>query len=247
MECQSEFSFALVDFAYNGDYGDHVEVWRNALKIENSTWKRYNGVTGEYPGDKDLDCLHGIIIPGSRFSANDGWPEACAFIRNVVEKGSPQLFCGCFGSQLLAVALGGTVSTNPSKRFCVKSETITIHPQWYDHPILSSYRNDSTKLPKEIKLLETHGECVTELPKNATLAASSKTCENEVWYYGNNVLSMQAHPEFTVELIKQRILPKLTEKGVLSKNEVLVAESTFSKSIDSSSVCDLISKFLCNK
>ena len=248
MKRSPELAFALVDFAVYEGWEDHLEIWKNALEIDNSKWKRYNGSKREFPTDSELDTLHGIIIPGSRYSANDNWNDAYAFIQKVVERGSPQLFCGCFGSQLLAVALGGTVGANPSKQFCFKSENLEIKSDWYKHPVLCNFWEDGNfGINKSIRLLETHGECVTGLPKNAILAASSDTCVNEIWYIGKNVLAMQSHPEFTVKLMKERILPKLIEKKLLSENEISLAESSFCQSLDSRLVCGAIKEFLCYK
>lgn len=247
MERKTDYSFALVDFVDYEGWEDHLNLWKNQLKLSNCAWKRYKGSLGEFPNQDELDCLQGIVIPGSKYSANDNWNEACAFIRKVVERGRPQLFCGCFGSQLLAVALGGTVDTNPSKRFCCKSEILKVLPGWYSHPVLACARNGSNVLPKEVRVLETHGECVIHLPLNATLAASSETLVNEAWYIGNHVLAMQSHPEFTPEIMEERIIPKLVEKNLLSENDVLFAHSSFCNILDSSLICDLIRQFLCFK
>ena len=109
MERKTDYSFALVDFATYEGWEDHLDIWKSSLNLNNCSWKRYKGSLGEFPSDADLDCLQGIVIPGSIYSANDNWNEAYNFIKKVVKRGSPQLFGGCFGSQLIAVALGGTV------------------------------------------------------------------------------------------------------------------------------------------
>ena len=246
MSAENEKRFALVDFAVYEGWEDHLEVWKSALKMENSNWKRYKSSEGEFPSDEELESLQGIVIPGSRYSANDNWNDAYAFIRKVVERGSPQLYCGCFGSQLLAVALGGEVGANPSSKFKFGTENLQILSDWKNHPILSKARKGHEAPIKEMRLLETHGQCVTKLPSGAKLAASSQTCSNEIWYIGNNILAMQSHPEFTVKLMNERILPKLSEKGILSPDEV--SESMKSLSIplndDDKLVCDLIRNFL---
>lgn len=238
--------FGLVDFAVYEGWEDHLEIWKTALKMENSKWKRYRSSEGEFPGDEELNSLKGIVIPGSRYSANDNWDEAYAFIRKVVEKGSPQLYCGCFGSQLLAVALGGDVGINPSNTFKFGSECLQILPDWKNHPILSKAKKNDNASLEEIKVLETHGQCVAKLPLGAKLAASSRTCRNEIWFIGNNILAMQSHPEFTVKLMKQRILPKLIEKGILSSHEVSESKDSLATPLNDDDImmCDLIHQFL---
>ena len=88
---------------------------------------------------------------------------------------------------------------------------------------------------------------MVRLPPKATLAASSETLDNEVWYIGNHVLAMQAHPEFTPELLKERVSPKLIEKNRLSEKEVIFAHSSFSNKLDSTLICDIIREFLYSK
>ena len=239
-------NFALIDFAVYEGWEDHLTVWETALNVENSKWKRYKSSEGEFPSDEELDNLQGIVIPGSRYSANDNWTEAYSFIRKVVDRGSPQLYCGCFGSQLLAVALDGEVGANPSNKFKFGSEDIQILSDWNNHPILSKARKGDDMPLKEIRLLETHGQCVTKLPSGAKLAASSQTCSNEIWYIGNNVLAMQSHPEFTVKLMEDRILPKLSEKGILSPAEVVESKDSLALPLndDDVMVLDLIRQFL---
>lgn len=247
MELETDYSFALLDFEIFEDWNDHLEIWKNSLRLTSCSWKRYKASLGEFPSQDDLDHLQGIVIPGSRHSANDNWNDAYTFIKKVVKRGRPQIFGGCFGNQLLAVALGGTVDTNPSKRFCFRSEKLKLLPGWYNHPVLSCERNRANASSEEVRLLESHGECVIRLPPKATLAASSETLVNEVWYIGNHVLAMQAHPEFTPEILKERVLPKLIEKGTLYKKEVVFAHSSFSNHLDSTIICDLIRQFLCSK
>ena len=246
MTTAKEMFFGLVDFAVYEGWEDHLEIWKSALKIKNSKWKRYRSSEGEFPTDEELDLLKGIVIPGSRYSANDNWTEAYAFIRKVVERKSPQLYCGCFGSQLLAVALGGEVGANPSNKFKFGSEKLQILPDWENHTILSNTKKETNSPLEEIRLLETHGQCVTKLPPGAKLAASSQTCRNEIWFIGNNILAMQSHPEFTVKLMEQRILPKLSEKGILSSAEVSESEDSLAISLngDDVMICNLIRQFL---
>ena len=163
-----------------------------------------------------------------------------------MDRGSPQLYCGCFGSQLLAVALGGEVGANPSNKFKFGTENLHILTDWENHPILSKAEKSDGIPLKEIRLLETHGQCVTKLPTGAKLAASSQTCLNEVWYIGNNILAMQSHPEFSKKLMKERILPKLSDKGILSPVEVSESKVSLAFPLhnDDVMVCDLIRQFL---
>ena len=246
MELEKEYFFALVDFEAGDKWSDHLEVWKKGLKLTNCAWIRYKAWKGEFPEEAELNIIQGIVIPGAAPSANNNWNEGYAFVKRIAERGKPQLYGGCFGAQLLAASLGGIVDSNPSKKLCFQSEQINLLSDWYKHPVLGCVGNRPNKPLEQdkVRLLESHGECVIQLPPGATLAASSKTTANEVWFIGSNILAMQAHPEFTPELLIKRVLPTFVKLGRLNEKEVLHAHSSFSKSLDSDIICDLIRQFL---
>ena len=64
------------------------------------------------------------------------------------------------------------------------------------------------------RLLVSHGDCVSKLPLDAKLLASSESCSSEVFLAGkkDNILACQSHPEFDFEYaIAQRIWPSVVE------------------------------------
>ena len=246
---EKEYRFALVDFEAAEKWSDNLEVWKEALKLTDHPWKRYKAWNGEFPDEDELDAIQGVVIPGGAVSANDGWAEGQAFVKRLIERGKPQLYAGCFGSQLVAVSLGGIVGSNPAKKFCLQSEKISLLPGWYKHPVLACIGSGPNR-PLEhfkVRLLQSHGECVTQLPSDATLVASSKTTATEAWYVGSNVLCMQAHPEWTPELLVERVLPALVRKGRINESEAQHTHCSVSKLLDSEIICDLIRQFLCFK
>jgi GMP synthase-like glutamine amidotransferase len=78
-----------------------------------------------------------------------------------------------------------------------------------------------------MRLLESHGDAVTELPLGAVALGSSTTCQHEVYSVGDSVLSFQGHPEFSVQLLQERILPALRENKRLSPAEEREALTSF--------------------
>eukprot|EP00957_Ditylum_brightwellii_P101720 7752492-Ditylum_brightwellii.AAC.1 len=67
-----------------------------------------------------------------------------------------------------------------------------------------------------VHLLESHGDVVTALPPNAVWIGTSEYAPYEVYAIGDQVLAMQAHPEFWPELIIDKISPCLERKGILT-------------------------------
>ena len=76
-------------------------------------------------------------------------------------------------------------------------------------------------------LLESHGECVIELPPGAERHGRSDTAPNELFTIGSKALAMQAHPEFTSALMQGKILPAILESGALSAEAELASRETF--------------------
>ena len=96
-----------------------------------------------------------------------------------------------------------------------------------------------------MRLLESHGDTVTELPPGAVTLGSSRTCRHEVYIVGDNVLSFQGHPEFSVELLQDRILPALRDNQRLNPSEEKDALSSFEElEIDAQSNRTLVREFL---
>lgn len=68
---------------------------------------------GEFPAS--LDGIDGLIITGSPASVHDDGPwvaQLMSLIRRIRAEDRP-VFGTCFGYQAIAMALGGTVSSNP--------------------------------------------------------------------------------------------------------------------------------------
>jgi GMP synthase-like glutamine amidotransferase len=96
-----------------------------------------------------------------------------------------------------------------------------------------------------LRMLESHGDSVTELPPGAVALGSSPTCQHEMFSIGDNVLSFQGHPEFSVALLKDRILPALRENKRLSRCEEMAALASFDEvQIHAQSNRQLVREFL---
>ena len=57
-----------------------------------------------------------------------------------------------------------------------------------------------------INVLESHSECVEELPPKAESLASSSTCKHKIVMFTEKILRFQFHTEFTAEDQKENIL-----------------------------------------
>ena len=145
----------------------------------------------QYPDTFDVD---GFVVTGSRSSVywDEPWlPETKAWVREAIERDIPALGI-CFGHQLLADVLGGTVEGMDEYELGYREVRKTA-----ETPVLSGVGD-------VFSVFVTHSDAVTELPPGADL-----TAENEYGVHGfrkGHVFGVQAHPEYdkqTAELVTQ--------------------------------------------
>ncbi len=136
----------------------------------------------------DVNLCDGWLITGSKFSAygKQPWiPALKEFIRQIVAAGLP-LIGICFGHQIIAEALGGRVEKS-EKGWGLGLDTYSIAPgsalSALDHITLNIFHQDQ----------------IVKLPPNAEVFASSDFCQYAGLYIGDQVMTIQAHPEFKTE------------------------------------------------
>lgn len=138
----------------------------------------------------------GLCLMGGPMSANDDLPwvaPVLELIRDATRRDVP-VIGHCLGGQLMARALGGTVSRSAVKeigwgRVDVMDESIdeSIASQWFG-------------AVRHFKGFHWHGETFS-IPPGATRIAASAWCENQAFVMGRN-LALQYHVEMTAELVR---------------------------------------------
>ena len=207
--------FGVLDCEDHPKWNDQFEIYKQAFGVPGDRWRHFRvAAASELPEDLTEE-YSALIITGSRHSVNaDGcthvWLDAlCRLIRQVIELGRTKVVGICFGAQVIAHALGGVVGGVDGLGFILGSEEIALNDK---SSILGG------ELPASFELVESHGEHVLQLPPNAYCLASSRFCENEIYGIcsegGLAVLGCQAHPEFSGQIVADRILPAIVSKGI---------------------------------
>ncbi len=143
------------------------------------------------PVPADPPAYSGAALMGGPMSVNDDLPwiaPMLAFVRKAVAADVP-LIGHCLGGQLMAKALGGSVTRNPVKEI-----------GWA--PVDMVVNEAACKWLGDMQRFESfhwHGETFT-IPPGATRLASSKHCANQMYALGPHI-GMQCHVEMTPELI----------------------------------------------
>ena len=134
----------------------------------------------------------GLVFMGGPMSVNDELPwiaPALALIRDAAASNVPVLG-HCLGGQLMAKALGGTVSRNAVKEIGWGEVTLEASAEarrWFGHAGAA------------FQSFHWHGETFT-LPPGAQRLLSSAHCANQAFSLGHS-LAMQCHIEMTPEMI----------------------------------------------
>jgi GMP synthase (glutamine-hydrolysing) len=100
----------------------------------------------------------------------------------------------CFGHQLLAAALGGTVERNPRGPE-VGTREVTLTEAGRGDPLLAG-------LPDRLAVQQFHADHVPAVPPGAVLLAGGAHTPVQAFAHGPRLRAVQFHPEFTVARVR---------------------------------------------
>lgn len=161
----------------------------------------------------DTSKYDGLIIMGGPMGAYENYPsrdDEVHTIKNAL--GNIPILGFCLGSQLLAYALEADVHPNVRDGKKIKEVgyfQVDVTEDGKKSKILKN-------LSSPLKVLQWHGD-VFDLPKGATLLASSSLCTNQAFSY-KNAFGFLFHFEFTPDMISKQI--EIDKKWIHEDNEV---------------------------
>lgn len=184
---------------------EHAE--RNFKREVDADLTVYNVNKGEMPPpignpekrdgerQRETPSFDGAIISGSQSSVYDDRPwirTLSLWVEGAIADGLPILGV-CWGHQLLAQILGGTVKGRAYELGYVQISQEKEDPLWND-------------IPDPFTVFATHSDHVVAMPPDATLLAANETGVQAFRY--KQVYAVQFHPEYDLRTAKAMIQSK---------------------------------------
>ncbi len=185
---------------FSDSLGDYEQMLRRLLGGRDYEFITWNVVDDVFPDS--VDEADGWLVTGSKHGAYEDlpWiPKLEALIRDIRDSGSPMVGI-CFGHQVIAQALGGKVIKYP--------DGWALGLQDYDFG------------GETLKLNAWHQDQVVELAEGSKAVATNDFCANAAIAYGDQIFTVQAHPEFEAEAIEGLIEIRgsvIEDKSLLSQ------------------------------
>lgn len=143
------------------------------------------------------------------FSASDTTPwinRLVAYTKSVLAQTRVRIIGVCFGHQIVGRALGSVVTRSPLgfEISVCKVDLTETGKSLFDG-------NDS------LHIMQMHRDIVVAYPLGVKLLGSSPICENQGMYVQRRLITVQAHPEFRDDIMKE-IIEVRKEKKVIGES-----------------------------
>lgn len=207
-----------------GISGDYEDMFRR-LFADHGDFDivAYDVIAGELPSDPE-EC-DAWLTTGSRHSVNDDetWIRALeGFVRDVAAAGVP--FIGiCFGHQMLARALGGSV-VRSEDGWGVGVKEVEVLPE--------------LGLGESYRVLTSHQDQVETIPPGGEILGWNEHCPVSMLRVGSKMLGIQGHPEF--DPTYSRALMELRRGGAIPEAIVVEGLASLDQATDSGRLAEWI-------
>ncbi len=205
---------------------DILKLWKPYQMPQD--WKRYAGVI----------VLGGPMGVRDREEKFPSKKDEVRFMSKVLNR-LPMMGI-CLGSQLIAHILGEEIRANAVGGI-VKKEI-----GYYDVELTVEGKADPifSRLPSPLKVLQWHGDAF-DLPKGATLLATSVDCPVHAFRYGKFTDAMLFHNEFTPRMVERQIMydNKWIHAGFKLDERELVSEAHTREALMRRQAMQLFSNF----
>lgn len=212
-------------------YGSHTAFFRAYLgpAAHDMLFPSYRVYQGELPAS--VAAHDAYLITGSRYSVYDPFDWIAPLKDFVRQAAVARPVVGiCFGHQLVAEAFGGRVSKAEQGWGVGVHRYRLAHRAGFMHPALD-----------EVALIASHQDQVVAAPPGALVLGGSDFCPVGALQIGDNVFSIQLHPEmqrdYGHDLYEMR-------RAMIGSEQIDAAQASLNQPNDADAVRDWILRFI---
>ncbi|KAL5988433.1 hypothetical protein ACLOJK_036197 [Asimina triloba] len=187
-------------------YGGYFGVFVSMLGEEGERWDCYRVCQGEFPKDGEMESYDGFVLTGSPNDAhsNVGWICRLMSLLKRLDSMHKKVLGICFGHQILCRALGGKTG-RAANGWDIGMRT--INPS-------TSHSLSPLQIPSPLKVLECHQDEVWEMPATAEVLGRSDKTGIEMFRYGEHMMGIQGHPEYTKDILTH-LMDRLLHRNLI--------------------------------
>lgn len=173
---------------FQSEYGSYSGMVKNLFDAVDETleFDNYDCQALEYP--TDIDAYDFYITTGSKTSVYDDldWIEPLIEFVKVLDAKQKKLIGICFGHQIIALALGASVSkSDKGWGLGIAQNKVRQFPNWM------------SKSKDILNIIVSHQDQVENKPQHAQIIANTDFCPNFMLQWNAYFLSIQGHPEWS--------------------------------------------------
>lgn len=177
------------------------QCFEERCRVPRDRFRVVNVAQGDTPSAHHLEGVDAVLIGGAgKYSATKDYewtPRLLDFVRHVVDERVP-LFGSCWGHQVIARALGGTVVYDPDQSE-LGCWPVTLTDAGLNDPLFHRF-------PRRFQANMGHHDRVTELPPGAVELAKNDQPYQAFRLADAPVYGTQFHSELDAERERERIL-----------------------------------------
>ncbi len=194
-------------------FGRYDTVFSALLGPDEFTYQPYFVVDNNFP--ESINDADAWLLTGSKHGAYEphDWIKPLeSLIQQIYAAGQPMVGI-CFGHQIMAQALGGTVVKHDGG-WIVGTQHYAFEPEvGQENMILNAWHQDQ----------------VVSLPPDASVVGASDTCAYAALSYRTNTVSIQPHPEFENDYLSMLLAER--GKTALPKQDFERAASSLGQNL----------------
>ncbi|KAK4479451.1 hypothetical protein RD792_014965 [Penstemon davidsonii] len=216
MTIKKEKRYALLLAADDSDYvkkvyGGYFNVFVKAFENEGDKWDLFRVIEGEFPEADELENYEGFVVSGSPHDAygDENWILQLCFLLQTLFAMQKKVLGICFGHQVLCRALGGKVAKS-SSGWDIGVRKVSLTEDFYSY----GYSDEFDEIPPTLSIIECHQDKVYEVPMGAKVVAHSDKTEVEMFTFGDHILGIQGHPEYSKDILDNLIDRLLSNNSI---------------------------------